>query len=176
MIFRFDDVCINSDMELHNQMTDFLFEKFPDCEVMWGVSPIVHNDCGQRVYPKIFNAYSDAKNYFFRPDKIQLPPTRSDVKLAGHGLIHIDHRLLQYETQELSILASCSLVQSATFIPPFNKWNEDTEKICRENDIRLIKWEIGWLSCEHNTFNVKHEAWYLHAREWTLEALKGWLK
>ena len=41
--FRFDDVCINTDMQLINEMTDFLFETFPDCKVLWGVSPFVND-------------------------------------------------------------------------------------------------------------------------------------
>jgi hypothetical protein len=50
--FRFDDVCINADMELINEMTDFLFNKFPNCVVLWGVSPLVH-DMSQELNNKI---------------------------------------------------------------------------------------------------------------------------
>lgn len=174
MIFRFDDVCINADMGLINRITDYMFKKHPDCQVIWGVSPLVYNDCGQRVYPQNLNALSDYRE-FFRPQDCGLPPIRKDVTLAGHGLIHIDHRLLDKQAQEMSILASCSLIGATTFIPPFNKWNQDTENICIDNSIELIKFEDGWRSMEYNKFDKKHERWYLHAREWTFKQFKTWL-
>jgi len=48
-IFRFDDVCINADMQLINEMTDFLFEIFPDCKVLWGVSPFVNDMSNEKM-------------------------------------------------------------------------------------------------------------------------------
>lgn len=170
--FRFDDICINSDMNLVNDITDYLYEKFDDCEVIYGVSPMVHNDCGQRVFPKIFNALSDHKN-FYRTNRIGLPEMYTRVTKAGHGLIHIDHRLLTKEVQEFSIVASCSVVNSKMFIPPFNKWNSDTEWVCKTHGLTLIKFEDGWKSMEHNTYD-KSDKWYLHAREWDMDKIKQW--
>ena len=134
MTFRFDDVCINCDIELHNQMTDYLFERFPDCEVIWAVSPAVIGNEGQRVYPKIFNAFSNFKA-FYMIDRIGIPPIHNKVKIATHGLFHVDHRLLTKEEQIISILASRSLIEHSIdrrvkyFVPHFNKWNEDTEAV-----------------------------------------------
>ncbi len=34
--FRFDDVCINANMDLINDMTNFLVDRFPNCVVLWG--------------------------------------------------------------------------------------------------------------------------------------------
>jgi hypothetical protein len=177
--FRFDDVCINANMNLINEMTEFLFSSFANCEVLWGVSPLVNdmsNFTGkskERIFPEIFNAYSDHR-LFFNVDNAGIPKLNSKVKLAGHGLIHVDHRLLTKEQQEMSILISSSLVKSKVFIPPFNKWNNDTDTICKEHNIELIKFEDGWLSMEHNKFNFKHNKWYLHAREFTIEQFKQW--
>jgi len=179
MIFRFDDVCINANMSLINEMTDFLFCNFTNCDVIWGVSPLVNdmsNYTGknkERIFPEIFNAHSDHR-IFFNVDKTGIPDLHNKVKLAGHGLIHVDHRLLTKEQQEMSILISSSLVNSKLFIPPFNKWNKDTDNICKEHNIELIKFEDGWLSMEHNKFNFKHNKWYLHAREFTYEQFKQW--
>ena len=78
------------------------------------------------------------------------------------------------EVQEISILISASLVKSKIFIPPFNKWNEDTEDVCYEHGIELIKFEDGWLSMEHNKFFDSHNKWYLHAREFDIENFKKW--
>jgi hypothetical protein len=180
MTFRFDDVCINADMLLIQRMTDYLFDELPQCKVIYGVSPLVHQ-CGtdpvkkQRVFPEIYNALSDYRN-FYKVEKAGIPQIDSRVRKAGHGLIHVDHRLLTKEVQELSILASCTLVKADMFIPPFNKWNRDTEAICDEHEIKLVKFEDGWLSMEHNDSNHHHELWYLHSREWTFEKFVAWFQ
>lgn len=178
--FRFDDVCINADIDLINKMTTFMFEKFPDCVVLYGVSPLVHdmsyeknNVEKQRIFPRILNALSDYKN-FYRVDIAGLPEFHPKATLAAHGLIHIDHRLLPKSVQEISILISASLVKSKIFIPPFNKWNKDTEEICNENGIELVKFEDGWLSMEHNNFSDIHNKWYLHAREFKYDDFVKW--
>lgn len=177
MIFRFDDVCINSDMELHNKMTDYLLEKFPGCEVIWAVSPLVSSLCedNQRVFPKIWNAYSDYRIHY-NLNSGGTPHIHGRTTVATHGLVHVDHRLLTKEAQEMSILVSSSLTGGKTFVPPFNKWNKDTEQICYDNGIRLIKFEDGWESMEYNKFGKYCTRWYLHAREWTFESFKAWFE
>jgi hypothetical protein len=196
MIFRFDDICINADMDLVQRMTDFLFERFPDCKVMWGISPLVHRmETGdqikdQRIFPEIFNAMSDFRN-FYKVEKAGIPQIDPRVTRAGHGLVHVDHRLLTKEVQELSVIASCSLVGARNFIPPFNKWNSDTEDVCEANGITLIKFENRWRSMEHNTFSIQKDGkicrrgeckpidnnkWYLHSREWTFEKFTEWFQ
>ena len=75
----------------------------------------------------------------------------------------------------MSIITSCSLAQGKTFIPPFNKWDKNTESICEEFGIELIKFEDGWLCMEYNSFDPEQELWYLHSREFTLEDFKTWL-
>jgi hypothetical protein len=179
--FRFDDVCINADMTLIQRMTDYLFDNVPHCEVIYGVSPLVHQINSsdktekQRIFPQVFNALSDYRN-FFRVEKAGIPVMDGRAKRAGHGLIHVDHRLLSKPVQELSILASCSLVKADTFIPPFNKWNKDTGDICDEHEITLIKFEDGWRSMEHNKYSESQDLWYLHAREWTFEKFTEWFQ
>ena len=181
MRFRFDDVCINADMDRTNAQTDFLFEKFPDSEVIWGISPLVHDMSNEedrpskreRIFPEIFNAYSDHTS-FFMVDKAGIPEIPERVTRAGHGLVHVDHRLLTKEQQEMSILISRSLVKAKIFIPPFNKWNADTFEICDQYNIELIMFENGWLSMEHNKFNHDQEKWYLHGRAFNLHDFKEW--
>ena len=176
MTFRFDDVCINADLALIEQMSEYLLEKF-DCQVIHAISPLVHSDEKetQRVFPKMWNAFSDYKVHY-NLDTAHIPYLLSDVIIASHGLVHVDHRLLTKEAQEMSILLSCSLTSAAVFVPPFNKWNKDTEDICFDNDIKLIKFEDGWKSMEFNKFNEDQQLWYLHAREWTMESFKAWFE
>ena len=181
-IFRFDDVCINADMNLINDITDFIKRQYLDrVQIIWGISPLVHwmsdfnGKHAQRVFPEILNAYSDYRKFYY-VDLCGIPQIREDVTLAGHGLVHVDHRLLDYAAQELSIVTSCSLVKADMFIPPFNKWNRTTEIICQDHDIELVKFEDGWKSMEYNTYEHGHQLYYLHAREWSMEKIKQWFK
>jgi len=173
--FRFDDVCINANMELVNEITDYLFQRFYDCEVIWAVSPLVHDLQNERVYPEVYNAYSDHRK-FFEVTKMGIPPIREDVTRASHGLIHVDHRLMGYEAQEMSILISCSLVHATKFVPPFNKWNKITDEVCQEHFIGLVKFEQGWKCMEYNTYQKDQALWYLHARCWTMDKIVEWFK
>ena len=180
-IFRFDDICLNADMNLHIGIAEHIKKEIPSADVIFCVSPLVHNmsdekgKTKQRIFPQILNAHSDYRK-FYQVDKCGVPNFPEWITRAGHGLIHVDHRLLTKETQELSILTSCSLSKSTTFVPPFNKWNKYTEEICNEHGIKLVKFEDGWLCCEYNEYNPKHNLWYIHAREFTLDSFKNWLK
>ncbi len=179
-VFRFDDICINSNMEEANHMASTILEKHPDATVLYCISPCVNNMespdriTSQRIFPKIYNAYSDYR-IFYRLEKIGLPTVPEYVTKASHGLVHVDHRLLEYAAQEMSILVSCSLSQSKIFVPPFNKWNKDTEKICTENGVELVKFEDGWLCAEYNDYDEEHQLWYLHHREFTPESFNKWI-
>lgn len=176
MIIRFDDICYGADMKLVNEMVDHLQKKIKEVKIIWACSPIVSSDSihQQRVFPKEWNALSDYKIHYTL-DLMGHPVTRKGIEIASHGLIHVDHRLLHRSAQELSILLSCSILDCKMFVPPFNKWNKDTEDICRENDIQLIKFEQGWKSMEYNNYDHKTKFWYLHAREWNMKTFKAWL-
>jgi len=168
-------------MEKANEMAKILRHKFPNCTILFCISPLVHEmNTGdavtdERIFPKIMNAYSDFRE-FYNVDKCGCPDIIPEVTKASHGLIHVDHRLLSKEAQEMSIMVSCSLSQSKVFVPPFNKWNKDTEAICAEQGIELVKFEDGWLCMEYNDFDVDHDLWYVHSREFELEEFKKWIK
>lgn len=178
--FRFDDVCINADMEHINEMTEFIFNTFSDVQVIWAVSLLVHDMSSesssrerQRVFPKILNAHSDFKKYY-EVDILGVPNLNSNVSIASHGLVHVDHRLLDKSAQEMSILVSSSILKSKIFIPPFNKWNSDTESICSKHNIELVKFEDGWMGMEYNKYIENQDKWYLHAREMKMDFFKSW--
>lgn len=181
MRFRFDDVSVNENLPLLQKMTDFLFEKFPDCEVIYGVSPLVWDMSKyegkekHRVYPKEVNPLSKVSEHYY-VDKCGIPEMDRRVLTAGHGIVHQDHRLFNWQTQELSIMVSCRLVDAVTFIPPFNKWDSNTETICEANGIELIKWEDGWRCMEYEKYDPNHDLWYLHARELTFERFVKWFE
>ena len=176
---RFDDVCTNCNMSHLNEMGKFASDL--GAKVLYCISPLTHimneeNDKNkQRIYPKIMNAYSDYKE-FYKVDVASLPDIPDFAIRASHGLIHVDHRLLDKKAQEMSILVSCSLAKSKMFVPPFNKWNKHTEKICKQNQIELVKFEDGWKCIEYNTFDDQTKLWYVHHREITVDQFKSWFK
>jgi len=179
-VFRFDDICINSNMTDAIRMAEEI-KKITDSDVWFCVSPLVHNIVekdpidSQQVFPRILAAHSTHK-VFYNVDRCGIPDFPEWITRAGHGTVHVDHRLLDYQAQELSIVTSCSLINASIFVPPFNKWNSITEQVCREHNIQLIKFEDGWLSAEHNIYNTKHDKWYLHHRAFTVAEFKEWIK
>ena len=132
-------------------MIDICRTVAPDCRIMLGVSPVVFDMSDaegiqkERVFPKILNVESDHR-VFYEGTRVGLPSwlpvlltEYENAYTAGHGIPHVDHRLLDYAAQELSIVQSCAIARSHTFIPPFHKWNKDTEAICNERGIELVK-------------------------------------
>jgi hypothetical protein len=168
-------------MNLAIEIANTIKQRIPSAEVVFAISPLVHDmssettPSNERIFPKILNAHSDHRK-FYQVDTCGIPQIPDWIIRAGHGLVHVDHRLLTKEAQELSIIASCSLAKASIFVPPFNKWNNDTSDICREQKIQLVKFEDGWLCCEYNEYNPMHHLWYIHAREFTVEKFKKWLK
>ena len=64
-------------------------------------------------------------------------------KLAIHGLYHIDHRKLSLSQQRRHLSKAKSILETLFgevnyFVPPFNKSNDDTVKICDELGLTII--------------------------------------
>ena len=180
MIFRFDDVSINTDIKKLRTMAEAVWSVERSARVIYAVSLFCSDmalETGKQrefVFKPIWKAYSDHRK-FFNVTEFGVPEICSDIEIASHGLIHIDHRLMHRDAQELSIITSCSILRAKTFIPPFNKWNADTESICKEHGINLMKFEDGWLGAEYNQFNKKHQKWYAHGFNWTAEKFRDWI-
>jgi len=180
--FRFDDISLNTDMTLANAMMEYTINTNRDCEVIYCISPIVFNmsmeetqERRESIFPKILHAHSDYRD-FYKGDICGLPDISPLVTTAGHGIIHVDHRLLPEAAQQMSILTSCSLAKGDIFVPPFNKWNEITQDICDKHGIELVRFEDGWLSMEHNIYESTEELYYCHTRAFTMETWKAWFE
>jgi hypothetical protein len=183
-IFRVDDICINTDKNKILKIVATIMEKYPSAEIVFGVSPLVHDMSSsegkrkERIFPEILNAYSDFR-LFYKVDLAGVPVKLIEeaqklcprLKLAGHGIVHLDHRLLTKEVKELSILVSCSLIKASAFIPPFNKYDVDIEEICKEHSIDLIKFEDGWKHLLYNKISENSSKYYFHTHDFTLEEL-----
>ena len=186
MIFRIDDVSANTNTAHLQAIVTTICARVPDASIVLAISPLVHDVSGEpeadreRAFPRLLSAMSDHRNlYRVRrcgwPEKLTIHGSAT-LSLASHGLVHVDHRLLGREAQELSIVASCSLVGAQIFCPPFNHWNRDTESVCAEHGIELIKFEDGWRHVRFNKFDPKHERYYLHTHDTAAEWLAGWFE
>ena len=180
--FRFDDISANTDMVLANAMMEYILSNVPNSEVIYCISPIVFDmsqeeslERREAIFPQILHAHSDYRE-FYKGDICGIPEISPIVTTAGHGMIHVDHRLLPEAAQEMSILTSCSLAKGEIFVPPFNKWNEITQNICDKHGIELVRFEDGWLSMEHNLYDSREDLYYCHNRAFTMDTWKMWFE
>ena len=179
MLLRIDDVCGTTDPKVLDEM--ITCAQGHGFHVAGCVSPLYFSRAEpQHAFPLILMAKSDHRQ-FFKTDlcssqKVCRYLREKGVEVYSHGLVHVDHRLLCKGAQELSIIAAASLLGSRVFVPPFNKWNEDTEEICREEGIGLIKWEDGWQHVMYNRRTVENENYYVHPYDLTPAALRNWME
>lgn len=176
--FRFDDISVNTDERKLDKMIAFLRSTFkPDqLRIILAVSPAVYEmrHCEktldrERIFPAIWHTESDYR-VFYRMQGLGVPPVvpalrKSGVEVAAHGMVHVDHRLLPRAAQELSIVMSCSVLECDTFVPPFHKWNKDTEDICAEHMILLVKYDHSWRHLVYHPFDYRNPNYYVHTHD-----------
>jgi hypothetical protein len=183
MIFRIDDVSVNTDLEKLKKIVNTIGKAAPQAKFLFAISPLVHDVSKERVgdheraFPRLLSAHSDHRE-MFSVRRLGLPEFKVgySAQLASHGLVHVDHRLMGREAQELSIVTSCALVDTSTFVPPFNKYNKDTIDVCEEHGIDLVKFEHGWRHVRFNDFEPTHELYYLHTHDVDIDFLNIWLR
>jgi len=187
-VIRVDDVCNKTE----HQKLDAIRRVFPkgEFEIMHVISPLYTSVSRaneitlpyknhERVFPEMFNCLSDWR-IFTQVDMATNPSMYNhtyrdklfDV-IASHGVIHVDHRLLDKSAQELSICISCSMVGSKIFVPPFNKYNQHTIDICKELGVELVKWESGWKCLDYEKFDDSCDNWYLHTYNLSMEQIEN---
>lgn len=183
MIFRIDDVSVNTNPDNLRGIVGVIQERLPEAKFLLAVSPMVHDVSEEpsadreRAFPRLLSAMSDHR-LLFKVARGGVPEyvREMGLPLASHGLVHVDHRLLGREAQELSIVASCSIVGTTTFVPPFNHWNRDTESVCAEHSIELVKFETGWRHVCFNRFDRSVPGkYYLHTHDTDSNWLRVWL-
>lgn len=170
IIFRNDDVTANTNRKKLSEIYGAIHSIFPSAEI-WSCITIF---CGSNTLGSVYPNppfKSNPTNWFYKnADSVMYEYRHPLYKVASHGLYHIDHSKSPRETQEMSILGSCALLKTNRFVPPFNKYNQDTLDICFDNDIKIDV--DGWLSLEHNDFNQYHNKWYFHSWVWSADKLK----
>lgn len=177
--FRIDDISINTPLLKLTQMIVFLRKRTKNPLIILGVSPLVHAvPCphelsSERVFPAILNAFPNHLP-FLKPTKLGIPAVADfGATLASHGLVHVDHRLLSLGAQQLSIVVSCSLLNTSLFIPPFNKYNSDTEEVCHTHGIQLMRADpMEWTHLAYLSFRPGLQNYYFHTHDFTFEDFK----
>jgi hypothetical protein len=171
MIFRFDAITGNTDFTLLYEKIDFLKSKI-DCSIWIAYSPLSNSTGEQRPYPLKFDELNDHRNYYSvdicKPHRLK----RDGIEMVSHGLFYVDYRQLSYDVQEAFILSGRYLTKSKRFVPPFNKWNNDTEKICKNYLIHLVKSEDGWANFDRSEFNQNQTRWFTKNYPDDLEVFK----
>ena len=180
--FRIDDCSVNTDLGSLGLKVRLLRERVPGCQFIFAISPLVYtmHDTAtpERVFPAHWKPRSDHR-VFYDVNRCGLPDLRDLLatgdRLATHGLVHVDHRLLSREAQELSIVVSSRLANAYLFVPPFNYWNADTEAICCDYNLVLVKYEDGWQHLHHAPWTA-NTRYYFHPHDTTLADLEAWLR
>ena len=158
-IFRNDDVNPNQDLDKVRGMYAVIRKYFPDAEIISGVNLIAKTSQDGSAYPALKPKDIDFYDVDLMFDRKNL--TGLGI-LASHGLLHLDHRALSRDAQEISILVSCSLLDSKIFIPPFWRWNQDTIDICASNNIDLPVLQ-DWINLDDAPARIDHGFYCLHS-------------
>lgn len=189
-LIRIDDISLNVNRDRLMRFIEQIQTVDSNIKIMLAISPLVFNmkknfpddtRVHERVFPSILNAYSDFRE-FYKVERIGLPEWLEELRsldnvcFASHGLVHVDHRLLDKSAQEMSILTSTSFISTNIFVPPFNKYNESTEAICNLAGIELIKWEDGWKHLCYQTFQNDGSYYYIHLHDYPGDSLFSILK
>lgn len=170
LIIRNDDVNFNTSPSKLGEIYGAIHAILPDAEIWSAVTVFSGKNKKGSVYADVPFKDKDV-NWFYKNTDCVMGNYRHPLfKIASHGLFHIDHSKVSRETQEMSILGSCAYLGTKIFVPPFNRYNQDTIDICFDNDITCQI--LGWWSMEHNPFDIEHRMWYMHSWQWSAIKLK----
>lgn len=172
LVFRNDDVSGTTDIQRMFHCYDVIKNIFPESQILSAVSIFSKKNPIGSVYPGV-PFKNNPQKWFYDVDSgfdLDFLSCMDLSKVVSHGMLHFDHSKASYDAQEMSILTSCNLLKTNIFVPPFNRFNLDTEIICKENNIFLIGKDEKWLSLETNKFNPEHKHWYFHS--WRIGADK----
>ncbi len=171
LIFRDDDVSFNTDKKKINHMYGIIHTLFPNAEVWTGITLFAENNFKGSVY--LDTPFKDKEvNWFYKKADSFMDIYRHPLcKVVSHGLYHIDHSKVSRDTQEMSILGSCSYLKTKIFVPPFGRFNQDTKDICFDNSITIGHGD-EWKSLEYNDFDSNHKFNYFHSWRFTSNQLK----
>ncbi len=170
IIFRNDDVNANTNKEKLSEFYGIIHSIFPEAEIWSCITLFAGSNTRGSVYGELPLKIRNTDWFYKNADRFMYDYRHPMYKIASHGLYHIDHSKVSRDAQEMSILGSCSYLNTKIFVPPFNKFNQDTIDICSENNI-YMKLD-DWKSLKYNDFDKTHKFWYLHTWEYTEDSLR----
>lgn len=172
IIIRNDDVNPNSNFEDIQKMYALFKKYIPDVKIYSCVTLLAKTSDNGSAYPEIplKEIYTPDVDRMF--DLSLLPQLEN---IASHGLFHSDHQHSHAHFQRHSIVASCRILNTDLFVPPFWRWGSRTKRICDEHGIKL--WTDGnWINLDRNEFVEGHKLYLLHSWTMTPEQLEEKLK
>jgi hypothetical protein len=175
IVIRNDDVNPNTDIFQLQTIYNIIKQAVPGVEI-WTAFSMISADKSDpnHLYPaKDLPIKEQPIEYFYKNvGKVELPIKSVNYeKMVSHGLLHIDHKYMPFELQEMSIVTSCFLLKTMTFVPPFSEYDNNTESVCDKYGIKLVKRD-GWKSLDYNDFNPDQKLWYFHSWRYTPEKLR----
>lgn len=170
MIFRNDDFSSNSDVWAMGEMYKEITVRFPDADIVTGVSIYCKDSNNGALYPRL-PLKNQTNEYLYNVDK-QLSDIDFMGDIASHGLFHVPHGTLSEDAQKMSILGSCNYLKTKKFIAPFNSYNQLTAMICRDNGIELITEMYPWKCLDYNVFDSSYKYWSFHSWRYTPKTFK----
>lgn len=176
IIIRNDDVNPNTDYKELMEMYDIILESVPDAEIWTVWSPVCKQVKGSsHLYPKDdYPLKQQPLDFFFKnANRLGLPLDGGRYgKIASHGMLHFSHKNMPKDAQKMSIVTSCVLLNTKIFVPPFSEYDANTEAVCSDYGIRLVKCADGWKSLESEPFNPDHPLWFFHSWRYTPETFR----
>lgn len=148
IIVRCDDISVDTDVDALKRIWELVHE-FPVTHII-AVTPKGRGDPIHHMKPlKRGNAWIQAAtgdDYIFsNKDLLEVIWLYQSLgaKIAIHGLIHIDYRKLSYREQLYHLREAQEIMDTffskvKYFVPPFNKYNDDTVEICSKLDLELV--------------------------------------
>ncbi len=160
----------NTDVKKLAKIYGIIHNLFPNANIWSCITLFAGANFKGSVYGELPLKEKDV-NWFYQNANLFMKEYRHPLyKVASHGMYHLDHSKLSKDAQEMSIIGSCSFLKTNVFVPPFNKFNQDTLDICFDNHITIKTDE--WKSLEFNDFDSSHRLWYFHSWRFTTNQLK----
>lgn len=174
IIIRNDDVNPNTDYKELMEMYDIILKAVPNAEI-WTVWSVINRKLAtSNLYPDGDLPIKEKPlDYFYRTaNQMGLPLEGGRYgKICSHGMLHICHKDMPIELQEMSIVTSCFLLRTKVFVPPFSESDKNTEIVCNKFGIELVKRE-EWMPLDYKDFDPSHKKWYFHSWRYTPDKLR----
>ena len=168
--FQNHDVNPNTNLVKLGALYQVIRDLHPSAKILSGVTLFGKHNREGYIYPGVPFKHNEIP-WFYNVNKMMKVTQYIPGEIASHGLFHVDHTKVHRDAQEMSIVSSCNFLRCDKFIPPFNKFNEETIEICRDNKIELIC-NDAWRSLDFQPFDPEYDKWYFHSWKFNPKSLK----